>query len=142
MALTNKLSIDELLALRRMGHDEALRFLGSYHLTPEENAQAMKLVIPKNVDARGDNRLWICTAFLLGATCRQIGDDKGVSRQSVFDLVTRNIPNRDQKRLATTLGNEALSEYKIAFFESIDFLRSKTPEEAAVWLAASVNVDR
>jgi hypothetical protein len=142
MALTDKLTMGEMLMLRKMPRDDAVEHIKHLKLTPEEEEQAMRLISQSLVDPYLDNRLWAATAHLLGASFRQIALDKGVSPQSVYNQVARLIPfNRASYRLAKSISLESMSQYKVAFFENIDFLRTKSPEEAAVWLTASVDLD-
>lgn len=145
MSLIDKIPIEDMLKLRKMPRAEGLKFLERFNLGEEDLATAQSLFQDDEpeADTRYDNRKWVVAAYLLGATYRQIAVDKGVSRQSVFDMVDRVLPQKAQrKRLNQEISLEAMGEYKVAYFDHIDSLRHKSPEEIALWLYATVELDR
>jgi hypothetical protein len=143
MALTDKVSVDTLMRVRKMPRDDAKALLDKYDLSPEEWEQAEKLLDPPpEGNPKWDNRLWVGVAWLLGASNRQIAMDKGVTRQTIFDQVTRFLSPEDKKaRLRGYLSLESYSTYKVAFFENVEKLRTMTPAQAAMWLFVTVDLD-
>lgn len=141
MALLDKMTVDDLVAVRKMAEPEALKFLAQFNLSASEMTQAKQLVLVK--DKHHDNRLWLSTAWLLGATFSQLAKDKGVTKQSVMNQVDKLIPVEERKngRIAGAMSYEALSEYKVMFFENIDTLRELNPKEAASWLISHTSLD-
>jgi len=142
MALLDKMSVDDLMKVRKMPADDAVKFLAQFNLGATELAQAKKLVQVK--DKNYDNRLWLTTAWLLGASFPMLAKDKGVSKQSIMVAVDKILPaeERAKGRIGGMLSYEAMSEYKVAFFENIDTLRTLSAKEAAGWLITNVSLDQ
>jgi hypothetical protein len=142
MTILDKMSVDDLMKVRKMNKGEAEQYLKSFNLTHEEVVTARKLVTVK--DKHHDNRLWLATAWLLGATFAQLARDKGVTKQSVMVQVDKLLPLEERKagRMSgMALSLEALSEYKVKFFESIGTITDFTPKEAALWLLTHTSLD-
>lgn len=142
MALLDKMAVDDLMRVRKMGADDALKFLGEFNLSATELQQAKNLVQVK--DKNYDNRLWLTTAWLLGASFPMLAKDKGVSKQSIMVAVEKLLPaeERAKGRIGGMLSYEAMSEYKVAFFENLDHIRTLPPKEAAGWLITNVSLDQ
>lgn len=142
MTLLDKMTVDDLIKVRKMNPDEAERFFKAHNLTPEEIISARKLVTVK--DKHHDSRLWLCVGWLLGASFAQLARDKGVTKQSVMVQVDKMLPIEERRRgriSGLALSLEAMSEYKVAFFENIDTLTNYTPKEAALWLLENTSLD-
>lgn len=142
MDLLDKVTIDDLMKIKKMDRDEAARFLDRFKLTPSELNTAMKLVKPR--DKHFDNRLWLSVGWLLGASFAQLARDKGVAKQSVMVQVDKLLPLEERRKgrlSGGALSLEALSEYKVAFFENLDTIRDLTPKEAAIWLLEHTSLD-
>lgn len=142
MTLLDKMSVDDLMRVRKMAKDEAERYLSSFGLSHEEKLVARKLITVK--DKHHDNRLWLATAWLLGASFAQLARDKGVTKQSVMVQVDKLLPieeRRGGRVSGIALSLEALSEYKVMFFENVSTLTDFTPKEAALWLLGNTNLD-
>lgn len=143
MALLDKMTLDQLMEVRkiRSSHD-ADDFLKKFNLSGGELAQARKLLQVK--DKFHDNRLWMATAWLLGASFPMIAREKGVAKQSVMQAIDKLLPveTRRQGRLGAINSLEVMSEYKVKFFENITTLTDMTPQEAAQWLLANTSLDR
>lgn len=142
MTLLDKMTVEDLLKIRKMTKDDAERYLAQFRLSPDETKQARKLITIK--DKHHDSRLWLATAWLLGASFAQLGRDKRVTKQSVMSQVDKVLPIEEREKgrisgIALTL--EALSEYKVAFFENVDTLTDMTPQEAASWLLSHTSLD-
>lgn len=142
MALLDKMSVDDLMKVRKMDTAEALKFLDTFELSATELQQAKKLLQVK--DKNYDNRLWLTTAWLLGASFPMLAKDKGVAKQSIMVAVDKLLPaeERAKGRIGGMLSYEAMSEYKVAFFENLDTIRSLPPKEAAGWLISNVSLDQ
>ena len=142
MALLDKMSVDDLMKVRKMDTAEALKFLDTFELSATELQQAKKLLQVK--DKNYDNRLWLTTAWLLGASFPMLAKDKGVAKQSIMVAVDKLLPaeERAKGRIGGMLSYEAMSEYKVAFFENLDTIRSLPPKEAAGWLITNVSLDQ
>jgi hypothetical protein len=142
MALLDKMSVDDLMKVRKMKAADALEFLDTFNLSGPELSQAKKLVQVQ--DKHHDNRLWLATAWLLGASFSMLAKDKGVAKQSIMNQVDKLIPveERAKGRIGGMMSYEALSEYKVAYFEHVDELRSLSPKEAAGWLITNVSLDQ
>lgn len=144
MAIQDKLKIDELLKIRRMGKSAARRYLTGFDLDPTETAQALSLALDEEPDKENDTRLWMAVAHVLGASFAEIAADYRVARQSVLARVDRILPvtTRRRKRISLTLPLEHYAEYKVKFFENVDDLRHLPPEEIGVWLYANTSLDQ
>lgn len=142
MALLDKMSVDDLMKVRKMGPEDAIKFLGTFELSATEMSQAKKLVQVR--DKNYDNRLWLTTAWLLGASFPMLAKDKGVTKQSVMVAVDKLLPTEERAkgRIGGMLSYEALSEYKVVFFENIDTIRNLSPKEAAGWLITNTSLDQ
>ena len=141
MALLDKMSVDELMRVRKMKPTEAETFLATKGLTQSELQQARKLVVIK--DKHHDQRLWLATAWLLGASFAQLARDKGVTKQSIMNQVDKMIPQEERAagRIGGAVSLEGMSEYKVMFFENLDTLRDLNPKEAATWLISHTSLD-
>lgn len=142
MTLLDKMTVDDLIKVRKMNPDEAERFFRAHSLTPEEIISARKLVTVK--DKHHDSRLWLSVGWLLGASFAQLARDKGVTKQSVMVQVDKLLPLEERRKGRTSglaLSLEAMSEYKVGFFDNIDTLTNYTPREAAQWLLENINLD-
>lgn len=142
MALLDKMSVDDLMRVRKMNNAQAMEFLGTFNLSGPELSQAKKLVQVQ--DKHHDNRLWLSAAWLLGASFSMLAKEKGVTKQSIMNQVDKLIPveERAKGRIGGMLSYEGLSEYKVAFFENIDTIRDLSPKEAAGWLITNVSLDK
>lgn len=142
MTLLDKMSVDDLMRVRKMNKDEAERYFDSFGLTHEDKLVARKLVTVK--DKHHDSRLWLATAWLLGASFAQLARDKGVTKQSIMVQVDKILPKEEREggRVSgIALSLEAMSEYKVIFFENITVLTDFTPKEAALWLLSNTSLD-
>jgi hypothetical protein len=146
MSLVTKMTMDQLLSIRKMKRKEAEDFIAKFDLTEDEAAAARDLMQEEEpVDPRMDQRMWVVVAYLLGASLRMIARDKGgVSPQSVYAQIERVIPDtkeRGMMRYRTALSYEAMAEYKVKYFENIDQLRGKSPADLAKWLVENTSLD-
>lgn len=146
MTLVQKMTIEELISVRRMKRSEAEEFIKKFDLTEEEVAAARQLMQDEEpFDPRVDQRMWVVTAYLLGASLRMIARDKGgISPQSVHAQIERVIPDaheRGMMRYRTALSYEAMAEYKVKYFENVEMLRSKSPGDIAKWLVENTQLD-
>lgn len=142
MALLDKMSVDDLMRVKKMKAPEAETFLRKFNLSAAEMTQAKQLVQVR--DKHHDSRLWLSTAWMLGASFSMLAKDKGVTKQSIMNQVDKLIPvdERAKGRLGGGLSFEAMSEYKVAFFENLDTLGDKDPKEAATWLINHTSLDK
>lgn len=143
MALLDKMSVEDLLKYRKMGDPTAAEdFLKQFNLSGSELAQIKGLV--KKKDKHADARLWLATAWMLGASFSMLAKDKGVTKQSIMNQVDKLIPvdERARGRIGGALSFEAMSEYKVMFFENLDTLGDLSPKEAAGWLINHVSLDQ
>lgn len=145
MTLTSKMTVEELISIRKMTRSTAEEFISRFDLTPDELSAAHALMKDdKPYDPRMDNRMWVVVSYLLGASLRQIAKDKGVSPQSVFAQIERVIPDtnvRRMMRLKIVSTYEAMSEYKVKYFSNLETLRGRTPVDIATWLLANTELD-
>lgn len=143
-SLVGRIPLDDMMKMRRLPRHLAEEYIKRFDLTPEELLEAEKLFREKEPpDTRKDSRLWVAVAWLLGASYRMIAKDKGVTAQTIFAQVSQMLPDdRVQRRLGYAISLEAMSEYKVSFFENLDMLRDlKDPDLMAMWLLASVDLD-
>lgn len=142
MALLDKMTVDDLMKVRKMRGPEADDFLGKFNLSAAEMTQAKQLV--QVHDKHHPARLWLATAWMLGASFSMLAKDKGVTKQSIMNQVDKLIPvdERAKGRVSGSLTFEAMSEFKVAFFENLDTLVSMAPKEAAAWLIQHVHLDQ
>ena len=146
MNLTQKMTIDQLVSIRKMPRAEAEKFIAKFDLTEEELTAARTLMQEEEpIDPRVDNRTWVVVAYLLGASLRMIARDKGgVSPQSVYAQIERVIPDTKERglmRYRTALSYEAMAEYKVKYFEHVDELRGQKPADIAKWLVENTSLD-
>ncbi len=142
MALLDKMSVDDLMRVKKMKAPEAEAFLGNFNLTASELSQAKTLVQVR--DKHHDSRLWLSTAWMLGASFSMLAKDKGVTKQSIMNQVDKLIPvdERAKGRIGGALSFEAMAEYKVKFFENLDELGPMNPKEAATWLINHTSLDQ
>jgi hypothetical protein len=144
VALQDKMKIDDMLKIRRMGKQQALLFVKTFHLDDEETEQALRLAMDEEPKKEDDARLWMAVAHILGASFAEIAADYGIARQSVLARVDRILPVtvRAKKRIAFALPLEHYSEYKLKFFENVDTLRYREPLDVGVWLVTNTELDK
>lgn len=142
MALLDKMTVDELMRVRKMKAPEAETFLQTKNLTASEMSQAKALVMVR--DKHHDSRLWLSTAWMLGASFSMLAKDKGVTKQSIMNQVDKLIPvdERAKGRVGGALSFEAMSEYKVLFFSNLDTVGNLNPKEAATWLINHASLDQ
>src|SRR5688572_26438659 len=90
MALLEKMTVDDLMKVRRMKSPEAEAFLKEFNLSAAEMSQAKQLVQVR--DKHHDSRLWLSTAWMLGASFSMLAKDKGVTKQSIMNQVDKLLP--------------------------------------------------
>ena len=76
MNLTEKITIEQLISVRKMKRTEAEKFIEKFDLTEEEVTAVRELMQdPEPIDPRIDARKWVVVAYLLGASLRMIARD-------------------------------------------------------------------
>lgn len=142
MALLDKMSVADLVKVRKMNSSEASEFIQHFNLSSSELSQARKLFQLR--DKHHDNRMWLSVGWLLGASFAQLARDKGVSKQSIMNSVDKLIPLEERKngRMGGFLSLEAMAEYKVMFFENLETLTYLHPKEAASWILSHTSLDR
>ena len=149
MAIHEKITIEELLSIKKLTRTQALSAIEGKGLSEEETEQVLKMALkdpsPKETPqwAPNDASLWMAVAHLLGASFSEIASDYHIARQSVMARVDRVLPvtHRAPMRLAVSLSLESYSEYKVAFFENLSAFEKMQPLEVARILKASTSLD-
>lgn len=142
MALLDKMSVDDLMRVKKMVSSEAETFLKKFNLTASEMSQAKALVMVR--DKHHDSRLWLATAWMLGASFSMLAKDKGVTKQSIMNQVDKLIPvdERAKGRVGGNLSFEAMGEYKVKYFSNLDQFGDMGPKEVAAWLINHTSLDQ
>lgn len=155
-----KITLDELVAVRRMSAEQAAAYLSEFDLSPEQIEEIMKVqgrgaaVVADNVQTVVDyhmqvqrqalpRRHWYVTAFLAGAAIRTLAKMDNIQPQTVARAMDKLMPAADRHaaRLQDKLSGEAVSEYHRAFLDNQQMMISMTPEAAAQWLINNVELD-
>lgn len=85
-------------------------------------------------------RLWLASAWLLGASHRQLGTLHGVSHASILQGINKVISSGDRRkaRLHQTMTSSALVWYREQFQNNVETLRHMAnPLDVAVWMSTN-----
>ncbi len=120
--------MDDLAKIRRMSVTDAMAFLNSKPLTADERAQALTLAgrnlepsspVPHGIVRDQSRPKWFVTAWLLGASWRQLAALHAIRPQTVMASADTVMPSfeRQRSRLRDKMSYEALSAYRAAFLQ-------------------------
>lgn len=156
--MIGSLSMEDLGRLRRMSPTDAEAWLKSFTLTEDELATAMRLAgkdlpstpppdkreqsVPRGQIFDASRPLWFVSAWLMGASWRQLAYMHKISPQTVTASADRLMPSvqRQAARLNPTMSYEALSEYRATFLKG-DW-KGKSPLEVANTLLSTTELDK
>lgn len=155
-----KITLDELVAVRRMTAEQAAAYLSEFNLSPNQIEEIMKVqgraatviadavqpVVDYHMQVQREalpRRHWYTTAFLAGAAIRALAAMDNIQPQTVARTMDKlmTAAERHSKRLADKLSREAIAEYHTAYFNNVQMMISMTPEAAAQWLIDNVELD-
>lgn len=133
--MIGSLTMEDLSRIRRMSPTDAESFLRGYALTEADRETAMKLAgkdlapidpidmkaasVPRGQMYDATRPTWFVTAWLLGASWRQLAYLHKVTPQTVMASADKIMPSaeRQAKRLESQMSYEALAEYRTAFIK-------------------------
>lgn len=159
-ALLGSLTLDDLSKLRKFTQTEASIFLLDHELNPDELERAQALIgrdlgpgrtsiLPEfdykpSTKYDPSRRFWIATAWLLGASWRQLASGYGITPQTTMNIASRILPvqTRQGIRLSKELSLEKLSTYFRKFTDNTHELLGLTPLQAAQWLLDHTDLDQ
>ena len=81
-------------------------------------------------------RLWLASAWLMGASYRQLGVLHDVTHNTILQSVNKAIPVEDRKgkRLRFSMKPSELVWYREQFQQNVQELRDMQPLQAGAWL--------
>lgn len=150
--LIGSLSMDDLGKLRKMTRPMADAFLISHTLSDVERARVNDLIgrdlqqsQPISVQVHDPNRgLWMISAWLAGASWRQLARYHGIAPQTVMNIADRRLTSseRQSQRLKSSMSLEALDTYHASFIKNLEKFALMRPQEVAQWLLDNTELDK
>ena len=126
------LSMEDLARIRRMSQTDAEAYIKHFELTDTERSQALALAgrsivqpeapptLPRGQIHDASRPLWFVSAWLLGASWRQLAFLHKITPQTVMASADKIMtsPQRQAARLATAISPERLSAFRAEFLRN------------------------
>lgn len=143
------LTMDDLSTLRKASRGDAEALLAKHPTLSHDELQRARLLISKDRAAASvkqydpSRRLWFASAWLAGASWRQLARLHDVAPQTIMSIVDRIMVSSERQplRLKAEMSLESLSAYHASFIKNSDKFSLMTPQQVAQWLLDNTELD-
>lgn len=149
------LTLEDLGKLRKLSPPDAELFLAAHTLSEQERGYVDKLVgrdlksLPAGYSVQVHDptrRLWLCAAWLAGASWRQLARLHQVAPQTIMSVADRELTSFERQVLRNKIqpkpiSLESLDAYRNAFVKNVDTLKHLPAQEVAQWLLDNTELD-
>lgn len=147
------LTMDDLGKLRKLSLADAEMFLSTHTLSDTERKYAEALIgrdiksLPAGFSVQVHDptrRLWLCAAWLAGASWRQLARLHSVAPQTIMSVADRQLSSVERQALrirTEPMSLESLDAYRKSFVKNVDTLKDMPPQDVARWLLDHTELD-
>ncbi len=136
----------DILKLKKLSHAEALEFLEPYHLDDDAHAKLLQLAAPppvvadeavssiitKSITIDPARPLFICAAYLAGASQHQLANLFSIKRQTIYGQLRSHLPDELRNiKLAKKITVPQLEFIHKFYRDNLDELKSMTAIDLA-----------